>query len=133
MGAEAYAVINDEGVIINTVVWDGVSQWAPPEGTIAVRCGEQLCGIGGTYKDGKFYPPPEPEIPQEELVAKALQLKSSLISEASQQISILQDAVDLDMATDEEKATLLVWKKYRVLLNRVDPNLAPDIDWPAHP
>ncbi|EGG1135905.1 tail fiber assembly protein, partial [Escherichia coli] len=25
------------------------------------------------------------------------------------------------------------WKKYRVLLNRVDTSTAPDIEWPALP
>lgn len=45
----------------------------------------------------------------------------------------LQDAVDLDMATETEKSALLAWKKYRVLLNRVDISNAPDIDWPEPP
>ncbi|MDU7134954.1 MAG: tail fiber assembly protein, partial [Enterobacteriaceae bacterium] len=42
-------------------------------------------------------------------------------------------AVDLDMATATESAALLAWKKYRVLVNRVDVMLAPDIDWPEQP
>ncbi|WP_338282951.1 tail fiber assembly protein, partial [Escherichia coli] len=25
------------------------------------------------------------------------------------------------------------WKKYRVLLNRVDTSLSPDIEWPSQP
>ncbi|HBE5608577.1 TPA: tail fiber assembly protein [Escherichia coli] len=25
------------------------------------------------------------------------------------------------------------WKKYRVLLNRVDTSVAPDIEWPSQP
>ncbi|WP_206400429.1 tail fiber assembly protein, partial [Escherichia coli] len=45
-------------------------------------------------------------------------------------IATLQDAVDLDMATEEEKLSLTHWKKYRVLLNRVQPENAPDIEWP---
>ncbi|HBR2160753.1 TPA: tail fiber assembly protein, partial [Klebsiella pneumoniae] len=49
----------------------------------------------------------------------------------SQTISILQDAVDLDMATDEERTQLTTLKKYRVLLSRVDTSKAPDIDWPT--
>ncbi|MGG2140372.1 tail fiber assembly protein [Symbiopectobacterium sp. RP] len=44
----------------------------------------------------------------------------------------LQDAVDLDMATDEEKAALTEWQKYVVLLSRVDVN-ATDIEWPEQP
>lgn len=64
------------------------------------------------------------------LIDEAEQNKSVLMKAASQQISLLQDAVDLGMATDEEKETLVALKKYRVLLNRVDTSLAPDIDWP---
>lgn len=46
--------------------------------------------------------------------------KQALMSEASDAIAPLQDAVDLDMATPEEESVLKEWKKYRVLLNRVD-------------
>ncbi|MDX7213181.1 tail fiber assembly protein, partial [Citrobacter freundii] len=45
----------------------------------------------------------------------------------------LQDAVDLDIATEAEAALLLAWKKYRVLLNRINPNDTPDINWPEQP
>nr|WP_309484686.1 tail fiber assembly protein [Candidatus Pantoea persica] len=52
---------------------------------------------------------------------------------ASARTQPLQDAVDLDMATEAEKAQLVVWKKYRVLLNRGDISKAPDIEWPEAP
>ncbi|MEX0575228.1 tail fiber assembly protein [Enterobacter cloacae subsp. cloacae] len=45
----------------------------------------------------------------------------------------LEDAVELGIATDEEAATLLLWKRYRVLLNRLDLSKAPDIQWPERP
>ncbi|MDE9591058.1 tail fiber assembly protein, partial [Xenorhabdus bovienii] len=44
-----------------------------------------------------------------------------------------QDAVGLDIATKEEKAALLAWQKYRVLLNRINCSTAPDIPWPEQP
>ncbi|QXB04708.1 tail fiber assembly protein [Providencia rettgeri] len=69
----------------------------------------------------------------EEEVAIANSKKQTLLSEANSIIATLQDAVDLGMATDEEKAQLIAWKKYRVLLNRVDTSLALDIDWPEKP
>jgi hypothetical protein len=59
--------------------------------------------------------------------------KATLLHEASVTVSTLQDAVDLGMATDAEAALLLEWKKYRVLLNRIDTSIAPDIEWPAPP
>ncbi|EFB3321859.1 tail fiber assembly protein [Escherichia coli] len=45
----------------------------------------------------------------------------------------LQDAVDLGIATEEESSLLAAWKKYRVLLNRVDTSVAPDIDLSVFP
>ncbi|EJH2660431.1 tail fiber assembly protein [Salmonella enterica] len=56
--------------------------------------------------------------------------KNRLLQIASEKIAPLQDAVDLDEATDKEKAYLLAWRKYRVLVNRVD-TLNPD--WPEQP
>ncbi|KTS74273.1 tail fiber assembly protein [Pantoea stewartii] len=63
----------------------------------------------------------------------AAQMKAELMTGATKQIDPLQDAVDLDMATDEEKMQLTAWRKYRVLLNRVDASAAPDITWPSIP
>ncbi|ECM4408883.1 tail fiber assembly protein, partial [Salmonella enterica subsp. enterica serovar Give] len=40
--------------------------------------------------------------------------KSRLLQMASEKIAPLQDAVDLGLATDDEKAQLDEWKKYRV-------------------
>ncbi|KKB22881.1 tail fiber assembly protein, partial [Escherichia coli] len=42
----------------------------------------------------------------------------------SEHIAPLQDAVDLDIATEEEASLLAAWKTYRVLLNRVDTSVA---------
>ncbi|EJL0263458.1 tail fiber assembly protein, partial [Escherichia coli] len=36
-------------------------------------------------------------------------------------------------ATEEENSLLEAWKKYRVLLNRVDTSVAPDIEWLIQP
>ncbi|EDS6427190.1 tail fiber assembly protein [Salmonella enterica subsp. enterica] len=56
--------------------------------------------------------------------------KSRLLQMASEKVAPLQDAVDLDIATDDEKAQLDEWKKYRVLVNRVDTSKP---DWPDVP
>lgn len=45
-------------------------------------------------------------------------------------IATLQDAVDLGMATDKEEKKLPEWRKYRVLLNRVDTTRP---EWPEPP
>ena len=63
-------------------------------------------------------------------VNQASTKKNQLIAEATSQISYLQDAIDADIATDAEKSLFAALKKYRVLLNRIDVNQAPDIEWP---
>ncbi|MGG9047421.1 tail fiber assembly protein [Serratia marcescens] len=45
----------------------------------------------------------------------------------------LQDADDLAIATEEEAAQLRLWKTYRVQLNRINPQDAPETDWPLPP
>ncbi|MFZ4219696.1 tail fiber assembly protein [Enterobacter ludwigii] len=59
--------------------------------------------------------------------------KRKLLAEAREKIAILQDAVDLGMATEDEKFHLIEWKKYRVLLTRIKPEDAPEIEWPVKP
>ncbi|EDW0785507.1 tail fiber assembly protein [Salmonella enterica subsp. enterica] len=56
--------------------------------------------------------------------------KNRLLQIASEKIAPLQDAVDLEIATDDEKVQLDEWKKYRVLVNRVDTT---NPDWPDVP
>ncbi|EER2546013.1 tail fiber assembly protein [Escherichia coli] len=46
---------------------------------------------------------------------------------------MLPSSVGLEIATEEENSLLEAWKKYRVLLNRVDTSTAPDIEWPEEP
>ncbi len=66
-------------------------------------------------------------------IREAEETKNSLMQVASEHIAPLQDAVDLEIATEEETSLLEAWKKYRVLLNRVDTSTAPDIEWPEEP
>ncbi|MEL9177733.1 tail fiber assembly protein, partial [Escherichia coli] len=66
-------------------------------------------------------------------VSIAENTKSSLMNDVSIKISTLQDAVDMDIATDEEIEMLTKLKRYRVLLNRVDTSVDADISWPEMP
>ncbi|HBA2906801.1 TPA: tail fiber assembly protein [Escherichia coli] len=59
--------------------------------------------------------------------------KNRLLKQANTAVATLQDYVDLEMATDDEKTHLIAWKKYRVLLSRIQPEDAPDIEWPPLP
>jgi len=74
-------------------------------------------------------PPPS----REEQIATAERNRAELRITADSEIAWRQDAVDAEIATDEEAADLAVWKKYRVLLMRVDTSTAPDVNWPQAP
>ncbi|WP_370621397.1 tail fiber assembly protein [Citrobacter portucalensis] len=71
-------------------------------------------------------PPPT----YDELSAAAEAKKARLRSWADSEIDWRQDAVDVGIATKEETAALSEWKKYRVLLMRVDS--AKPV-WPTPP
>jgi hypothetical protein len=55
-----YAVIHD-GVVVNTIEWDGSSDWTEPAGmtTQPVPDGAYV-GIGSTFENGVFSAPPQP-------------------------------------------------------------------------
>ncbi|EOI7387735.1 tail fiber assembly protein, partial [Yersinia enterocolitica] len=74
-------------------------------------------------------PPPT----HEELVANANAKKSQLKAIADSEISWRQDAVDEGYAEDNEVTELAAWKKYRVLLMRIDALQTADITWPQLP
>lgn len=137
--SNAWALINKStGIVVNTIVWDGKSSVDFGDGVEAISLeNRQAVGIGYSYKDGDFSPPPLTDEQKEQNEQSALQnnlsTKKSFMDEATLKISILQDAADLDMATDDEKQSLTAWKKYRVLLNRVDANTSSTVTWPDKP
>lgn len=56
------------------------------------------------------------------------------MAEANLKIAVLQDAVDLDMATPEEEAALKNWRRYRVLLSRAQSDAKyPNVTLPQRP
>ncbi|MCG8709294.1 tail fiber assembly protein [Brenneria sp. 4F2] len=66
------------------------------------------------------------------LIQAAQQELSTRLTTANNRIQSLNDAVELGIATAEETAALNEWKKYRVLLNRIDTTVI-DIVWPQAP
>ncbi|MEN4799530.1 tail fiber assembly protein [Pantoea agglomerans] len=69
----------------------------------------------------------------EELISQAEDKRSRLRAEADSAIQPLQDANDLGIATDDEASQLIAWKKYRVMLMRVNTEDAENIIWPKKP
>ncbi|WP_434524389.1 tail fiber assembly protein [Photorhabdus asymbiotica] len=66
-------------------------------------------------------------------IKQAEQQCTTLSQNANEMVALLQDTVDLNIATEAEKTALLEWKKYRVMLSRVDISQAPNIEWPEQP
>lgn len=111
------------------------------DGTIpngAIECDESvyLNSDGYTVVNNALIKPTDDElarINKAAAVADAEIKKSQLRATAGDEIEWRQDAAGEGIATDDEIATLAEWKKYRVLLMRVDTSKAPDIEWPPQP
>ena len=52
-----YAILDSEGKCINRIVWDGVSDWQPPEGCTAVADPYNALPI---YQESRPEPPADP-------------------------------------------------------------------------
>ena len=59
---EQYAVINQDGLVINVVMWDGVTQWPVDHDVIKLPTGSPVGG-GFTYDPvTEEFTAPDPEI-----------------------------------------------------------------------
>jgi hypothetical protein len=130
-----YAVVQD-GLVINTILWDGIAEWAPPEGSEAIPVPDgETVGTGYAYAGGVFTaPPPPPIMPPTaaETLASNTAMRNQLLAAATLAIAPLQDADDLGEATVAESALLKAWKQFRVAVNRIDlTQQGPS--WPAPP
>ncbi|MFZ4832768.1 tail fiber assembly protein [Rouxiella sp. Mn2063] len=129
-------VFTDDGVI-QFANYDASALW-PVDSYIAVVDKNSIPpgfdvptnDLSWQYIDGEIVPR---VYTKEEQITQAVRNKNAILDSARKIISPLQDAFDLDIATDDEVKKLAAWKKYRVLLNRIDVNTAPDIDWPNAP
>lgn len=110
-----------EFVAVESAVFDEFAG-TPPDGKIRIASSDGMPAWGDV-------PPPT----QEELVAQAEQKKSLLRASADAEISWRQDAADTGIATEEENSALAQWKKYRVLLMRVDTAEGATVEWPPLP
>ncbi len=82
--------------------------------------------------DGAWVPDPAKVASAAKATADAA--VTSGMAEAARQIAVLQDAVDLGMATDAEAALYTDWRRYRVLLSRVQSDAKyPDVTLPQQP
>jgi hypothetical protein len=71
----------------------------------------------------------------EEVLAEALAERDRCLALAALRIAPLQNALDIDDATEVEKTSLELWKKYSVAVNRVANQSAfpVKVEWPIAP
>lgn len=123
-------VIDDEG-IIRSFSRDITTLWPVDKSVAEVAYTTSFDDVwidgGWQYRDGKVSPR---VYTQAELVEQAERKKSSLLAEAMAVIAPLERAVKLDIATSDEIASLEVWERYSVMVNRVDTSKP---EWPTPP
>ncbi|MFB4228792.1 tail fiber assembly protein [Escherichia fergusonii] len=131
-------IMYDEG----GVIWGGVNKPVPQRGDVyavsmlwpvdmsVVEMDVDLCP-DNCHGDGKwrYIDNCIKEIPVD-YISIAESKKSQLLAEAENTIQLLERAVRLDMATDEEYTRLKAWERYSVLVSRVDTT---NPEWPDKP
>lgn len=116
---------------------NGISELPEDAQEISAELWQQLLQGQETGKAINFNSEP-PELVEyvrtkEDEIAEAETVKAELRLEADTAIAPLEDAVDLGLATDDEVSRLNEWRKFRIILNRIDTSTAPDITWPTQP
>ena len=82
-----YLIIKDNAVI-NTVVWDGESDWTAPEGT-SVELAPDHVGVGWTRADGEWIAPEPPPAPVEDPNKVSARAKLAAIGLTEEEITAL--------------------------------------------
>ena len=127
--ADTVKIMYDSANIVRAITTD-VSTLYPNMHSVAeveeIPEGTDIYG-GCIYSDGEVI---ARQYSVDELIANANAQKLRLREIADSEIAWRQDAVDAGIATEEETAALSEWKKYRVLLMRVD---TAKPEWPTPP
>ncbi|AJA44968.1 virus tail fiber assembly protein lambda gpK [Frischella perrara] len=74
----------------------------------------------------------KPKITKEDIIFNNKIRKDNLIIEANEKIKILEDIIELEMQETNEEEQLKEWKRYRIVLTRIDTNNI-DIKFPSKP
>lgn len=111
-----------------------------PADAVEVTAGEYAALLASNSQEGKTIAikdgcvvAVDPPAPTAQAVKQAnASVRDRLLASAALSIAPLQDADDLGLATDDEKALLTAWKKYRVDVSRVDLTKSTAA-WPSAP
>ena len=97
------------GTVVDVVMWDGQSSWAPPAGSQAVACGDNV-GPGFTYAGGAFTAPAA--------VANVPQQVSALQARVALSRAGLLTAVEAFMASTAATAETKIFWQYADPIDR---------------
>lgn len=128
--SDEYAIIRD-GVVINRIKYDGVSDYAVDEGATLEPCDESVL-IGYFYKDGIFSSPPSVKISPEEMILLNSAEREFRIEQAKAKIMVPQTKLLLGRAvSDTEKDYLNKWIDYIDKVQSLD--VTESMEWPSIP
>lgn len=126
-----YAVVNQStGIVENIVDWDGVTEWSPGEGFIAVET--EIAQIGWTYANDVLSAPPVPAPSAAEILAVNTSTQATLLATASQAMTPLLLSLQLGNATTDETAQAKAWQTYYRAVQAIDLT-AQSPTWPTQP
>ncbi|EOF8196386.1 tail fiber assembly protein [Yersinia enterocolitica] len=100
-----------------------------PDGWVLMKDGERPGIDFYASEKGEWLSGPSPS-QKAVFISQAKIDKSKLMSDASDKIETLKDRIE---AGQDKTAELKLWKSYRIALDDVDVNTAPDIIWPTAP
>lgn len=72
------------------------------------------------------------KVSKEDIIVYNNTKKESLLFSSSREISILKDAIDLNLAAEGDAEKLKAWREYRVNVSRIDTT-SDSIIWPVSP
>jgi hypothetical protein len=93
----------ENGVVVNTIIWDGVEAWSPPAGQVLVMAPPADVGVGWTFDGANWTPPPPPAVPVPDEVPQ-WQARRALLEAG------LLDAVEAAVAASTDRRVKIDWE-----------------------
>ena len=85
-----YAIINTStNIVENVILWDGVSDWTPPDDHIAVNAEDTIVGPKWTHNSDGTFSAPAPVVDPEPPAAPTLAELQAQLTALQTQISLL--------------------------------------------
>lgn len=105
-----YAIVDQNGNVINVCNWDGQSYWLPPDGCVAIE--SDIAQIGGTYVNGAFSSPPQPQPSDQQLLNNFLSEVRLKLFKTDATMLRIQEAISNNMTTSTT-ADVVAYVEYR--------------------